>query len=76
MNTVPRLLRFSHLKERNIVTSWPQLRRLVQAGFPTGVMLSHNTRVWSEGEVVRWLEGRGLKVEIDAPEAAAITEDA
>lgn len=54
-----RLLRFRDLKERQIVQSWPQLRRMVQRyGFPPGLLLGPNTRAWREDEVEHWLVAR------------------
>ena len=54
-----RFLRFSDLKARGIVNSWPMLRRRVERnGFPPGRMLGENTRAWSEEEVERWLASR------------------
>ena len=46
------VLRFADLKERGIVNSWPQLKRLQQLhGFPLGRMLSPNIRVWTKEEI-------------------------
>lgn len=54
-----RLLRFRDLKERQIVQSWPQLRRMVREyGFPPGMLLGPNTRAWSEQVVEDWLADR------------------
>lgn len=54
-----RLLRFRDLKERQIVLSWPQLRRMVRDyGFPAGLLLGPNTRAWPEEEVEQWLACR------------------
>ncbi|WP_158665354.1 helix-turn-helix transcriptional regulator [Sinorhizobium fredii] len=54
-----RLLRFVHLKERQIVQNWPQLRRMVERyGFPPGLLLGPNTRAWREDEVEQWLASR------------------
>lgn len=54
-----KLLRFSDLKEANVVTSWPQLRRLVTGQkFPPGYMLSPAVRVWDMAEIQAWLESR------------------
>jgi len=53
------LLRFADLKARNIVTNWPQLKRLVEAhGFPPGYMLSPACRVWDASDVEAWLDAR------------------
>jgi predicted DNA-binding transcriptional regulator AlpA len=53
------LLRFSGLRERGIVRSWPQLARLQKnEGFPAGFLLSQNSRAWAEDEVAAWLAAR------------------
>jgi len=53
------LLRFAHLKERHIIESWPQLKRLVETeNFPPGRLLGPNTRVWFESEIDAWLKAR------------------
>jgi hypothetical protein len=80
------ILRFRDLKARNIVTSWPQLRRLQEnAGFPLGRMLSPNTRGWTEKEVDDWIASRppanltplrgGAKVRHARKEATAAPRD-
>lgn len=52
-------LRFSDLQARNIVKSWPQLKRLTDKyGFPKGRMISPNVRAWTENEVDGWIESR------------------
>jgi predicted DNA-binding transcriptional regulator AlpA len=54
-----KLLRFRHLKERGVVDSWPQLKRLQQFyGFPQGRMLSPNVRTWTEDEIDTWIGSR------------------
>lgn len=56
---IPVLLRYADLKARKIVNNRPQLRRLQQLhGFPLGKMLSPNTRVWTEDEILHWFETR------------------
>jgi hypothetical protein len=53
------ILRFNDLKKRGVVRNRPQLKRLqVNHGFPIGVMLSGNTRVWTEQEINDWLASR------------------
>ena len=53
------LLRFADLKEANVVTSWPQLKRLVEGqGFPPGYLLSPAVRVWDAEAVDAWLQER------------------
>jgi predicted DNA-binding transcriptional regulator AlpA len=54
-----RLLRFADLEARNIVHSWPQLKRLVEKhGFPKGRMISPNIRAWDEAEIDEWFKSR------------------
>ncbi|MER8644686.1 AlpA family phage regulatory protein [Mesorhizobium sp. M1252] len=56
---LPKLLRFADLKERGIVCSWPQLKRLVDKnGFPPGRMLGENSRFWTDSEIDIWLASR------------------
>ena len=53
------LLRFRDLKERGIVNSWPQLRRLIDLHeFPRGRLLSPNTRAWTGTELDEWINSR------------------
>ncbi len=52
-------LRFSDLRDRGIVNSWPMLRlRVDRDGFPPGVKAGPNTRIWAESEVEAWLAKR------------------
>lgn len=54
-----KLLRFADLKAANIVTNWPQLKRLVDNhGFPPGYLLSPAVRVWDAPAVETWLDAR------------------
>jgi hypothetical protein len=54
-----KLLRFADLKRAQIVTNWPQVKRLVDnVGFPPGFLLSPGCRVWDAGEVDAWLQSR------------------
>jgi hypothetical protein len=56
------LLRFRDLKDRGIVHSWPQLKRLQEFhGFPLGRMLSPNIRAWTEDEVDAWIKSRPIE---------------
>ena len=53
------LLRLRNLKERGIVLSWPQLKRLQELhGFPLGRLLSPNVRVWTEEEIDAYIASR------------------
>jgi predicted DNA-binding transcriptional regulator AlpA len=56
---LPRLVRFADLADLDIVKNRPQLRNLVKhQGFPPGRLAGPNTRVWSEDEILAWLESR------------------
>jgi len=60
MNTI--LWRFYDLRERGIVRSWPQLRRLqVAYGFPLGRLISPNTRTWLASEIDEWIATRPVE---------------
>jgi hypothetical protein len=52
-------LRFKDLKARGIVGNWTTLqRRIERDGFPPGIWLGANTRVWAESEIEAWLASR------------------
>ena len=56
---LPVYARFADLQAAKIVSSWMQLRRLIdEQGFPPGRLLSPNVRVFSVSEVKRWLASR------------------
>jgi predicted DNA-binding transcriptional regulator AlpA len=53
------LLRFRDLKDRKIVFNHVTLGRwIAHEGFPPGVLLGPNTRVWHEADVEAWLASR------------------
>jgi predicted DNA-binding transcriptional regulator AlpA len=53
------LLRFRHLKARNIVSGRTQLKRLQDHhGFPRGKFLGPNSIAWTEAEVAAWIASR------------------
>jgi len=55
------LLRFRDLKDRGVVKSWPQLRRLMDLhGFPRGRLLSPHVRAWTDGEIDAWIAARPI----------------
>ena len=57
-----KLLRFADLRERGVVDSWAQLRRLMDHyGFPQGRMLSPNQRTWDEAEIDAWYAARPIE---------------
>lgn len=64
-------LRFDDLRERRIVNNRTTLSRWIrERGFPPGILLGPNTRVWSEEEIETWIEKmRGSDTE-PAPVAA------
>jgi predicted DNA-binding transcriptional regulator AlpA len=56
---LPSHVRFRHLEHAGIVNSWTQLLRMIEhEGFPQGLMLSANVRVWRLDEVEAWLASR------------------
>jgi hypothetical protein len=58
-NCLPQVVRMRDLKDRGIVTGWPQLRDLqIRSGFPSGRLIGPNTRVWLVDEVNAWLDSR------------------
>ena len=63
-----KILRFRDLNDRNVVHSWPQLKRLVELqNFPVGFMLGANSRAWYEDEIEAWLETRPLASDAKPP---------
>lgn len=65
-----RLLRFADLRESQVCTSWPQLRRLVDNhGFPPGYLLSPAVRVWDAPDVKAWLDARRARARSNAEAA-------
>jgi hypothetical protein len=55
-------LRFGDLKERGLVRSWPQLRRMIRHyGFPPGRMLSPNVRIWTGQELETYFASRPIE---------------
>jgi hypothetical protein len=56
---LPVFVRFHDLRAAGIVSNWPQLYNLIDDyGFPGGMMLSPNCRVWNVGDVRAWLDTR------------------
>jgi hypothetical protein len=54
-----KVLSFSDLKQAGIVNDWSALKRLVdREGFPPGILLSRNRRVWPETAIIEWLAAR------------------
>ena len=51
--------RFADLQRNNIINNRTTLARWVKRhGFPPGIKLAENTRVWLPAEVIAWLESR------------------
>jgi predicted DNA-binding transcriptional regulator AlpA len=56
---LPIYVRFADLAAAGIVRNWPTLLRLMdEDGFPHGILLGRNTRVWALDEVEAWLATR------------------
>jgi hypothetical protein len=54
-----RLNRYRDLKARGIVTSWVQLKRMIEFyGFPPGKMLTPNCRTWTDQEIDAYYASR------------------
>ena len=50
------------LRFRNLVNNYVTLARWIEReGFPPGLMLGPNTRVWRDSEVEAWLASRPIK---------------
>ncbi len=59
MASLSRQLRFRDLQELGVLPNRMTLHNWVKnAGFPPGRLVGPNTRLWSETEVVAWLESR------------------
>jgi predicted DNA-binding transcriptional regulator AlpA len=56
---LPHFVRYHDLVAAGIVRNWPTLLRLIETeGFPAGVLLGPNTRVWKAADVEHWLAAR------------------
>jgi predicted DNA-binding transcriptional regulator AlpA len=56
---LPVFVRYKDLVAAGIVSSWMQLRRLIENdNFPRGVLLGRNTRAWRVQDITTWLDGR------------------
>ena len=54
-----KFLRFAELVEGGVVTSRATLQRwIAQRGFPPGIKVGANTRLWPEEEVMDWIESQ------------------
>ena len=64
-----KFLRFCNLVEKGIVKNWVTLGRWIEKeGFPPGILLGPNTRVWPEDQVEAWIAGRPERREDPPPE--------
>jgi hypothetical protein len=53
------LLVFADFKNRQLFNNWESLRRAIaELGFPAGMLITPNRRVWTEEEVDDWLATR------------------
>ena len=56
---LPTFCRFRDLSDAGLVSSWVQLKRLIDdEGFPSGFKLSANIRVWDVAAVRAWIEAK------------------
>jgi predicted DNA-binding transcriptional regulator AlpA len=56
---VDRFVRFRDLKARGLLSNHVTLGRWIKyEGFPPGMMLGPNTRVWTEAEIEAWIASR------------------
>jgi predicted DNA-binding transcriptional regulator AlpA len=54
-----KLLRYPDLVAKGIVASRMTLKRLIDfQGFPPGVLITPNSRVWDEADVEAWIANR------------------
>jgi hypothetical protein len=64
----PVFVRFHDLRAAGIVSNWPQLYNLIDDyGFPAGMLLSPNCRVWDVRDVHVWLDARPTERKIVNP---------
>jgi predicted DNA-binding transcriptional regulator AlpA len=71
---IMKLIRYPDLVEKGVVNSRMTLKRLIDVhGFPTGRLVTPNSRAWTEQEVDEWIAGRptARKTEARADAAAA-----
>jgi predicted DNA-binding transcriptional regulator AlpA len=66
---VSKFLRFSDLREMGVVRNWVTLGRWIEKeGFPPGLLLGPNTRVWPNDQVEAWIAGRPERREDPPPQ--------
>ncbi len=57
-------LRYADLVDQGIVNNWTTLGRWVKTqGFPPGVLIGPNTRVWTPEEIEAYYKARAAKME-------------
>jgi len=76
--TLPhQLYRFADLEKRKIVTSRAQLAKMIERdGFPTGFILTPQTRAWRVEDIERWLASRPTEQIKPRGRAKALVEKA
>ena len=63
---VPRILRFTDLKDAGIVENRTTLYRWIKDhGFPPGVLLGPNSRGWAEADILDWLSSRPVEEDLE-----------
>jgi predicted DNA-binding transcriptional regulator AlpA len=63
-----KLLRYTDLVARGIVNSRMTLKRLIDSqDFPTGVLITPNSRAWDETAVDAWIANRPIARKQSAP---------
>jgi hypothetical protein len=66
---ISKFWRFSDLREIGVVRNRVTLRRWIEKeGFPAGLLLGPNTRVWPNDQVEAWIAGRPERREDPPPE--------
>jgi hypothetical protein len=56
---LPQFIRYKDLHGAGLVTNWQQVYNMIdRLGFPPGISLSQNIRVWRLDEVLAWLDAR------------------
>jgi predicted DNA-binding transcriptional regulator AlpA len=65
-----KLIRYSDLVKKGVVNSRMTLKRLIDAqDFPTGRLITPNSRAWDEEEVDAWIAARPTARKTEARES-------